>query len=127
MKIKITNLSWSFCLFNLICLGRDLSIKTLRHETGHYLQWKQSGLFYYLGVCIVSTFRWWVDVLLHRKWTGKRRTEWYYGSWPENNANARGAVNADILPAWQATLKHEKNAAIIELLTRYIEAVEKGL
>lgn len=127
MHLKITNRSWSFCLFNHIYLGRDMSIRILRHETGHYLQFKESGLFYFLAAGIVSIIRWWVDVLLHRKWTDKRRSEWYYGSWPENNADKRGADNEIVLAVWQETFEKSANSVIIELLGRYIDAVKKGL
>lgn len=127
MHLKITDRDWSFCLFNHVYLGRDISIRILRHETGHYLQFKESGLFYFLAVGIVSIVRWWIDVLFHRHWTGKERDKWYYSAWPENNADKRGSENEKVLAVWQETFEKSENSVIIELLGRYIDAVKKGL
>lgn len=127
MHLKLTDRDWSFCLFNHVYLGRDMSIRILRHETGHYLQFRESGLFYFLVVGIVSIVRWWIDVLLHRKWTNKKRHEWYYSAWPENNADKRGEDNEKVLKIWQETFEKSENSVIIKFLDRSIDAVKKGI
>ena len=59
---------------------------TVHHEYGHSIQSKWLGPLYLLTVGIVSVSRNIYDRIYHKG------VEWYYGSWPENQADKLGGL-----------------------------------
>lgn len=67
---------------------------TIRHEHGHQIQSRRWGWFYLLTVGLVSASRNLYDRIAHRSWTSQARLDWYYGSWPERQADILGGVQS---------------------------------
>ncbi len=91
-KIKIWNRKWGVCLGPVIYLNEGYTTNDRKHELGHYAQYRQYWLLYYIIVGIPSVTRWLIDVCFHRHWSQGRRSQWYYSAWPENDADRRGGV-----------------------------------
>ena len=66
--------------------------KMKQHEYGHTLQSRRFGWLYFIIVGLPSLVRNIYDRIAHKNWTNEERTKWYYGSWPENNADKLGGV-----------------------------------
>lgn len=66
---------------------------TVCHEHGHQKQSRYLGLFYLLVVGFTSAIcnNLW-DRLFHKKWSNKKRMNWYYSRFPENWADKLGGV-----------------------------------
>lgn len=67
----------------------DISIK---HEKGHQIQSIKYGWFYLLVVGLPSIARNIWDRLAHKKWDYFKRSKWYYGGFPEKQADELGGV-----------------------------------
>jgi hypothetical protein len=65
---------------------------TVKHESGHRKQSKILGWFYLLFVGLPSIIRNIYDRFAHKKWTYTKRSNWYYGGFPENWADKLGKV-----------------------------------
>lgn len=65
---------------------------TVQHEHGHQIQSRRWGWLYLLTVGIVSASRNIYDRIAHKDWSYADRQKWYYGSWPENQADKYGGV-----------------------------------
>jgi hypothetical protein len=79
-----------------ICVvyNRNLAVfeQLVKHELGHSFQSKDLGWLYLSVVGIPSVLRNVWNKLAHKRWTEKERSNWYYSSWPENDADKRGGV-----------------------------------
>jgi hypothetical protein len=62
------------------------------HEIGHSRQSLIFGPLYLLMVGLPSITRNLWDSFAHRKWTSQQRNAWYFGGWPENDADRRAGV-----------------------------------
>lgn len=70
--------------------NRMILPKHLLHELGHCIQSIYLGPFYLLLIGLPSiTFNVW-DRLFHKKWSSKKRSEWYYSLPWEHWANKLG-------------------------------------
>lgn len=67
-------------------------IKDVLHEHGHQIQSIILGPLYLIIVGVPSLSRNIWDILFHKKWTNKKRLEWYYGGFPERWADKLGGV-----------------------------------
>lgn len=65
---------------------------TIKHEYGHSIQSMFLGPLYLFTVGIVSVTRNIWDRLFHKNWDPRRRLNWYYSAWPENQADKLGGV-----------------------------------
>lgn len=87
-------------LFNSgVSLGRYIifqedcvTIRDVKHEKGHQAQSKMYGWFYLLIVGLPSVVRNIWDRVAHKNWTNTQRVMWYYGSFPEKQADKLGGV-----------------------------------
>lgn len=66
---------------------------SIRHEYGHQIQSRRFGPLYLFIVGIPSFFRNIYDRVAHKNWTYEERVEWYYGGWPEKQADKYGGVH----------------------------------
>lgn len=82
---------WGVSLGKYIICVRP-SATTIKHERGHRVQSRKLGVLYLFTVGIVSITRNIWDRLFHKKWSMYDRLSWYYGSWPENEADELGGV-----------------------------------
>lgn len=82
---------WGVSLGKYIIIVRP-SLTTLKHERGHRVQSRKLGPLYLFTVGIVSITRNIWDRLFHKKWCMYDRLSWYYGAWPENEADKLGGV-----------------------------------
>ena len=64
----------------------------IKHEKGHQKQSRMYGWFYLLIVGLPSIARNIWDRARHNNWTTVRRVTWYYGGFPENQADKLGGV-----------------------------------
>lgn len=64
----------------------------IKHEKGHQKQSRMYGWFYILIVGLPSITRNIWDRIMHRNWTTSRRVTWYYGGFPESQADKLGGV-----------------------------------
>lgn len=64
----------------------------IKHEKGHQKQSRMYGWFYLLIVGLPSITRNIWDRIMHKNWTTARRVTWYYGGFPENQADKLGGV-----------------------------------
>ncbi len=92
MKILHWKRSWGVCLGPIILLPEGAGESTKNHEIGHYKQWRKYHILYWFIVALPSVIRWLIDVLFHKKWSISKRCMWYYGHWPENDADRLGGV-----------------------------------
>lgn len=78
--------------FTAVSLGNfvfldEFNLFTVLHEYGHQKQSKKLGFLYLIFVGLPSiTFNIY-DRIFHRKWSSKKRLEWYYNLPWEKNAN----------------------------------------
>ena len=77
---------WGVCLGTKYIICVNPSRKTLMHEYGHAIQSIRRGWTYLFTVGIVSFVRNIYARIFHKN------TVWYYGSWPENEADKLGGV-----------------------------------
>ena len=88
-------------LGNFIFLGRlykntkyETQVKkTASHEHGHQFQSKKLGWLYLFIVGIPSAVRNVYDRIAHKNWNYYDRIQWYYGSFPEKQADKYGGVD----------------------------------
>lgn len=66
--------------------------KGIKHEKGHQKQSRMYGWLYLLIVGLPSITRNIWDRIMHKNWTTTRRVTWYYGGFPENQADKLGGV-----------------------------------
>ena len=66
--------------------------KAIKHEKGHQKQSRMYGWCYLLIVGLPSIARNIWDRSMHKNWTTTRRATWYYGGFPENQADKLGGV-----------------------------------
>lgn len=64
----------------------------IKHEKGHQKQSRMYGWFYLLIVGLPSITRNIWDRIMHRNWATSRRVTWYYGGFPESQADKLGGV-----------------------------------
>ncbi len=83
---------WRVCLGTHYIICVNPSRITLQHEYGHSIQSTRLGWRYLFTVGIASISRNIWDRVMHRKWDNVRRCRWYYGSWPENEADELGGI-----------------------------------
>lgn len=69
-----------------------VTTRDVKHEKGHQAQSKMYGWFYLLIVGLPSVVRNIWDRIAHKKWTNAQRSIWYYGGFPENQADKLGGV-----------------------------------
>ena len=67
---------------------------TIRHEHGHQIQSQRWGWLYLLVVGLPSVIRVIYDRTAHASWTAEERSAWYYGGWPEKQADILGGVTS---------------------------------
>jgi len=66
---------------------------TIPHEYGHSVQSRAWGPLYLFVIGIPSAvFNNLWDRLFHKNWTHEKRQRWYYGRWPEKQADRLGGV-----------------------------------
>jgi hypothetical protein len=90
----ITNTpGWGVSLGFFIFMGKGYGPGDWKHEYGHSVQSERWGPLYLLAIGIPSAIgnnlR---DRLFHKSWAWEKRREWYYGRWPENEADRLGGV-----------------------------------
>ena len=97
---------WFKPLFNSgVSLGRFIILDTLylktansvltrsvSHEHGHQVQSRIFGWFYLPVVGLVSISRNIWDRIAHKDWLLSKRQKWYYGGFPEKQADEFGGV-----------------------------------
>lgn len=66
---------------------------SIRHEYGHQIQSKRLGPLYLFIVGLPSFIRNIYDRIAHKNWTYEERVKWYYGGWPEKQADKYGGVH----------------------------------
>ena len=66
--------------------------KAIKHEKGHQKQSRMYGWLYLLIVGLPSITRNVWDRAMHKNWTTTRRVTWYYGGFPESQADKLGGV-----------------------------------
>ena len=66
--------------------------KSINHEKGHQKQSLHFGWLYLLVVGLPSITRNIWDRLVHKNWPYDKRMKWYYGSFPEKQADIYGGV-----------------------------------
>lgn len=64
----------------------------IKHEKGHQAQSRMYGWLYLLIVGLPSITRNIWDRLAHKHWPMTKRAAWYYGGFPENQADRLGGV-----------------------------------
>lgn len=69
---------------------------SVRHEHGHQIQSQRFGPFYFIVVGIPSLFRNIYHRIFHKNWSSLRKSNWYYGSYPEKQADQLGCVLRNI-------------------------------
>ena len=84
----------SVCLGHYLLLTREDSV-TLMHEYGHHKQSLMFGWLYLIVVGIPSVCRNIYDRIAHRKWDYAKRVKWYYGSFPEKQADEANGQPSD--------------------------------
>ena len=83
---------------NAVSLGKKIIVskkhdgKVISHEYGHCLQSEKYGWAYLIIVGMPSVMRNIWDTAAHKKWPKERRSAWYYGAWPEKQADELGGV-----------------------------------
>ncbi len=99
------SVAWEDCYFtkklkNAVSLGRFIilpdifynNLTVIRHERGHQKQSRQLGFLYLLVVGLPSVIRNIWDRIAHKKWSSAKRDQWYYGGFPEKQADILGGV-----------------------------------
>lgn len=89
------NKTWfGVTLGNYIVFAKDAYADeiSVRHEHGHQIQSLQLGPLYLIVVGIPSFVRNIWDRITHKSWTDKQKAEWYYGHFPEKQADSYGGV-----------------------------------
>lgn len=71
----------------VILVPKDVSEKTLRHETGHSKQSLYFGWLFHIIVSLPSICRFWY------KRIKKKSSSWYHSGYPENWADKLGGVH----------------------------------
>lgn len=84
--------SFGVSLGNYIIFGQTVNDTDVRHEYGHQKQSEKLGWLYLLVVGLPSVVRNIWDRVAHKKWSYKKRNEWYYSGFPENWADKLGGV-----------------------------------
>ena len=79
-------------LGNYIIFGMVVNETSLKHEQGHRKQSEKLGWLYLLVVGLPSITRNIWDRVAHKKWSYRKRNEWYYSGFPENWADKLGGV-----------------------------------
>ena len=90
--IGLCKLKIGLSLGRYIFLHELYSQTVFNHECGHTFQSRQYGPLYLFNVGIPSITRNIWQRLFHKSWAPAKRIDWYYGSWPENDADKRGGV-----------------------------------
>ena len=72
--------------------GTGTAYNAIKHEKGHQKQSRMYGWFYLLIVGLPSISRNIWDRIIHKNWATMRRATWYYGGFPENQADKLGGV-----------------------------------
>jgi hypothetical protein len=80
--------SFGVSLGKYIILGSRVNPITLKHEQGHQKQSVMFGWLYLLVIGIPSLSRNIWDIFAHSRWTNEERIKWYYGGFPEKQADA---------------------------------------
>jgi hypothetical protein len=87
---------------NAVSLGKKIIVpknhndRVISHEYGHCLQSVKYGWAYLIIVCLPSVMRNIWDTAAHKKWPKEQRSAWYYGAWPEKQADELGRVDRKI-------------------------------
>lgn len=79
-------------LGNYIILGSCVNDTDIKHEQGHQKQSEKLGWLYLLVVGVPSIVRNIWDRIAHKKWSYRKRDEWYYSHFPEKQADELGGV-----------------------------------
>lgn len=91
-----TRFQFGISLGKYIIIGSNYRGKTtVLHEHGHQLQSRKLGPLYLFVVGIPFAARNIWDVLFHKDWTYTQRSMWYYGHFPERQADILGGVIRD--------------------------------
>lgn len=69
-----------------------ITTRGVKHEIGHQAQSRIYGWFYLPIVGLSSIVRNIWDRIVHKNWTNAQRSIWYYGGFPENQADILGGV-----------------------------------
>ena len=67
-------------------------VRSVSHEHGHQIQSRIFGWLYLPVVGLVSISRNIWDRIAHKDWAWLKRQKWYYGSFPEKQADELGGV-----------------------------------
>lgn len=78
----------SYIIFQEDCVTTD----AIKHERGHRTQSIMYGWLYLLIVGLPSIVRNIWDRIVHKRWTTPKRAVWYYGGFPEKQADRLGGV-----------------------------------
>ena len=91
--------NWFSKIFSGTSLGRYILLPennnhdiVVRHEYGHCLQSKKLGWLYLLVIGIPSIINNLWDRTMHKQWDYAKRIKWYYGRYPEKQADILGGV-----------------------------------
>jgi hypothetical protein len=79
---------------HIILSESHLNAPTLAHEYGHSRQSRAFGPLYLLVVGLPSVLRNLWDRAAHGHWTPAERDAWYYGAYPEHQADRFGGVGS---------------------------------
>lgn len=93
-RSRLNHCSFGVCLGEYIIFGAySASIDGWKHEAGHRKQSRMLGPLYLLVVGLPSITRnVWDRMVACRFWDVARRTDWYYGGYPEKWADRLGGV-----------------------------------
>ena len=95
--ILVTVKGLGVSLGNYIFLDTPINM-TLMHERGHSKQSVMFGPLYLLIIGIPSgVFNNLWDRVFHKRWSLEKRYRWYYGRYPEKQADRLGGVQRNLL------------------------------
>ena len=93
-KNRFTRYLSGASLGRYIVLPRNAATwSTVMHEHGHSIQSRWLGPLYLLAIGIPSVCNNLYDRYAHKTWDFESRVAWYYGRYPEKQADKLGGVN----------------------------------
>lgn len=86
----------NYLIFDYFYYGKEKETM-IRHEMGHQKQSQKLGWLYLLVVGLPSLTRNIYHRIFHKKWNNFKKQRWYYGGYPEKQADKLGGVKRQCL------------------------------
>lgn len=90
--LYVTDYKFGVSLGKYIILHKRYSFDDVCHESGHCRQSKRWGWLYLIVIGLPSALRNLYDRYFHKAWSSEDRQKWYYGHFPEKQADILGGV-----------------------------------